>query len=366
MENINVNSNIIEFEKDSVIESNIDTLNDDFVKLDTTKHFKINNFQVSNYSKQLNDTRWVYTKQILSTYNEFTFGTTHQWRGITWSPELSIFCAVSTNSTDRVATSPDGETWTLRTSGEETSQWVTIAWSPSLGIFCALADTGFNDRCMTSSDGITWTSHTVDFTEYTVIEWIPELNLFVAGADTGVSGAIYTSPDGITFTGRVFGVGVSSIAWSPELGLLCVPVFSGFSRIPQLYTSTDGINWNLENIDVPSHIVWSPQLGIFCALETDRVSTSRDGITWVDTVIDLTYYQNITRITWIPELAVFCVFAPRDLSPTGNNITYSRNGIDWVRCTTVLNTQYFDIAWSTEISKLCIVGTSQRIALSIL
>ena len=72
------------------------------------------------------------------------------WLSVAWSPELGIFCAVSTTGTlDRVMTSPDGINWTARTTPNN-NDWLGIAWSPELGIFCAVSTTGTLNRVMRS------------------------------------------------------------------------------------------------------------------------------------------------------------------------------------------------------------------------
>lgn len=53
-------------------------------------------------------------------------------------------------------TSPDGITWTSRTSAD--NDWTSVTYGNSL--FVAVASSGSGDRVMTSSNGIDWTSRT--------------------------------------------------------------------------------------------------------------------------------------------------------------------------------------------------------------
>jgi len=72
------------------------------------------------------------------------------WLGVCWSPELSLFCAVSSSGAgNRVMTSPNGVTWTLRTSAADNT-WISVCWSPELSLFCAVAFTGTGNRAMIS------------------------------------------------------------------------------------------------------------------------------------------------------------------------------------------------------------------------
>jgi hypothetical protein len=76
------------------------------------------------------------------------------WRSVCYGNGL--FVAVSSNgTTDRVMTSPDGITWTKRTSATDNNYW-SVCYGD--GLFVAIADSGIGNRVMTSPDGITWTS----------------------------------------------------------------------------------------------------------------------------------------------------------------------------------------------------------------
>ena len=69
-----------------------------------------------------------------------------------------LFVAVSnTGSGNRVMTSPDGITWTSRSSAADNS-WQSVTYGN--GLFVAVALTGSGNRVMTSPDGITWTTRT--------------------------------------------------------------------------------------------------------------------------------------------------------------------------------------------------------------
>jgi len=65
-----------------------------------------------------------------------------------------MFCAVAYG--DKVATSPDGLVWILR-SLPISSNWCDICWVEHKKVFCAISEN--DDKAVTSSDGITWTHH---------------------------------------------------------------------------------------------------------------------------------------------------------------------------------------------------------------
>lgn len=94
--------------------------------------------------------------------------------------------------------SPDGITWTSRTSGFGTNPINTVSYGN--GLWVAV---GSNGTITTSSDGITWTARTSQFGTNNIVAvyygnglWVAVGNLVSAGY--GIS----TSPDGITWTAR--------------------------------------------------------------------------------------------------------------------------------------------------------------------
>ena len=105
--------------------------------------------------------------------------------GCIWSPELSLFVAVASGGTNRVMTSPDGITWTSRTS---TSACFSVCWSPELSIFVA---SGTSGTISYSPDGINWTAKSISGSNswYSVC-WSPELSIFVAVANSGTNRVI--------------------------------------------------------------------------------------------------------------------------------------------------------------------------------
>jgi hypothetical protein len=226
-------------------------------------------------------------------------------------------------------TSPDGITWTIRTSASD-NNWEKIAWSPELILLVAVSTTGTGNRIMTSPDGITWTSRTspADNTWRSII-WSPELYLFVAVASSGTGNRVMTSPDGIAWT-----IGTTpadnqweDIVWSPDLSIFTAVAFSGTGN--RVMTSPDGIAWTIGTTPADNQwedIVWSPDLSIFTAVAFsgtgNRVMTSPNGFTW--TIRTNSVDNDFRNITWSPELSIFaCV----SVSGTGNRVMTSAFGI---------------------------------------
>ncbi len=183
--------------------------------------------------------------------------------GVAWSG--SLLCAVGDLGT--ILTSPDGVTWTARTSGT-TQILYGVAWSGSL--FCAVGGSG---TILTSPDGVTWTARTSGTTQtlYGVV-WSGSLFCAVGG-----SGTILTSLDGVIWTARTSGTTqiLYGVAWSGSL--FCAVGGSG-----TILTSPDGVTWTARTSGTTQTlfgVAWSGSL--FCAVGTgDIILTSPDGVTW--------------------------------------------------------------------------------------
>ena len=89
----------------------------------TLQHFGNNLFFTSNNYRYNLTKRTATTTAIESvkTWTARAATEANSWSGVTWSPELGLFAAVSFTGTNRVMTSPDGITWTARSAAEANS-----------------------------------------------------------------------------------------------------------------------------------------------------------------------------------------------------------------------------------------------------
>jgi hypothetical protein len=250
----------------------------------------------------------------------------NNWYDVAWGNDL--FVAIAQSGTgDRVMTSPDGISWTIRTSASD-STWNSITWSETLGLFVAVAQTGI----MTSPDGITWTSRTEpEAGQWREVIWVDELSLFVAVGTLG-SNRVMTSPDGITWTSRTASALNQwyGVAWSPELSLLVAVGISGVGT--RVMTSPDGINWTTRTSASDQQwrkVVWSSTLNLFVAVATtapaftnNNVMTSPDGINW-------TLRNSFSNAAWddIAEVDGFLVAVAA--GGLGLHVMKSTDGITW-------------------------------------
>ena len=180
---------------------------------------------------------------------------------------------VAGGATGTLATSTDGITWTTRTSGFGTSAINGIAFglgqfaaagasidngSYSSGLYVAVGATG---TLATSPDGITWTTRTSGFGSPYAINGVAfgysksiveasgynshaAQPIFVA---VGAGGIITTSFDGITWTARTSGVStaISSVTFANGI-FLATTTSSGY------LFSVDGIYWNTGTASIGS------------------------------------------------------------------------------------------------------------------
>jgi hypothetical protein len=248
-----------------------------------------NGLYVAVCSRPINPTN----KDVMTSTNGITWisrttpSNGNSWTSVTYGNGL--FVAVSYVGVNRVMISSNGIDWTPISVAS--AQWysVTYGTDPSgIGLFVAVAGSGTDtqplERIMTSLDGITWTLRTAP----TINGWGPVTygqdpsgnGLFVA---VGSSDKVMTSPDGITWTIRqsAFANGASSITYG--IGLFVAVNKLGQSN--SVMTSPDGINWTARTC--PTGYTWVSVTygnGTFVAVSSLRtinnVMTSDDGITW--------------------------------------------------------------------------------------
>ncbi len=307
------------------------------------------------------------------------------WVSVVWSPDHELFVAVAGLSIaaaagQQIMTSPNGITWTLRTTPTPGRFWAQICYSHELQLFItvnrvinALVPSTFGPRVMSSPDGINWTLITTpaDNTHaFQGVCWAKELGLFVATSNTVVgTQKIMTSPDGVTWTLRNTPAGslLSAVCWSKELGLLAA-LKSFNSAGPDVITSPDGVTWTARtglNLGFPS-VVWSAEKSKFVAVSANQVTngvmTSPDGINWAAGVISPFQWN---QVIYIDELDLFVTVGNTNhVGP--NNVTTSPDGITWTLITTV-SRNWLGVAWSPSLQRLVVVcndGEGQNVMIS--
>jgi len=208
--------------------------------------------------------------------------------GVNWSthpaPVLSwssiafgngLFVAVSSRGTgNRVMTSPDGVTWTLRQPALD-ARWNSIAYGARR--FVAVG----SNRVMTSPDGVNWTSRTpVAGNTWTSVTYGG--GLFVAVSNSPSDTQVMTSSDGITWRARQTPArnNWSAVAYGGgryvAIGNDCV------NPIECVMTSEFGINWTMRGLGLGQYRSMAYGAGLFAALNdsSQPVVRSDNGISW--------------------------------------------------------------------------------------
>ena len=282
-----------------------------------------------------------------------------------WSPSLGLFCiAAGTSVSDSMITSPDGQTWTRRTSAN-TNLWEAVAWSPTLGLFAALANSGTGNRAQTSGDGINWTIRTTPLD----LNWLNICwgnGVFVATSNSGTTQRVMTSTDGITWTARTTpNQNFRGVVWGSGPGLFVAVAQSGTGN--RVMTSPDGTTWTSRTSAQDNNwlrVAYSPTIGatgLYVAVAsngTNRVMTSPDGINW--TARTASAVQGWESIIWSPEWSLFVA-----LAFNGTVGMTSPDGITWTSFTipgTAMD--WLAIAYSPSLKR--VVAAAQAITDNVL
>ncbi len=307
-------------------------------------------------------------------YTSGFYGNISTTNSITWSPKLKLFGACGISGKSEIATSSNGTSWAIRSTGLSGMELTNICWSEALSMFVAV---GHGAQIVRSTNGTSWTVTNVSSgNQWTSICWSDELSLFVVVSETGIGNRVMTSPNGITWTNRnTTGKDYSwqSVCWSPQLGIFVAVagMTLGENSNKCVMTSSDGINWTLRTtpVNIWSSVCWSPELSLFVAVgsasSTNAIyngiyanyllMTSPDGINW--TSRDTSSFGNISlnNVIWAKELGRFLACS-RNL---GQLLT-STDGVNWSGITYDSTTTkgYYAISWAPELGQICATSGS--------
>lgn len=181
-----------------------------------------------------------------------------------------VYVCGGTLNSGQCQTSPDGVTWTTRSSAQLIGITRRVVFNGSL--FVAL---GNQSTISTSLDGITWTQR------FTASNYLEDLcvgdTAFVA---CGTGGKIATSADGISWTERSLATTKSlyAITFANRQFVIFTDTFHG-----EAWSSTDGVSWvgGLLAVDVAADVAGGG--GVFVGVGGSRVLLSVDGVKWDET-----------------------------------------------------------------------------------
>ena len=178
----------------------------------------------------------------------------------------NLFVAVGPNGT--VLSSPDGASWTSRTSGVTKTLY---AVSGNTSVIVAVGEGG---TVLTSTNGITWTARTSKTaSDLYGVAWSG--TTFVAA---GYTSAIVTSTDGTTWTSRTLGTDtdLNGVAWGS--GKFVAVGFDGMNGT--VNTSPNGMTWTNQTVDVPDGLLSVAWCGNAFIAGSSGLVVSSDGISW--------------------------------------------------------------------------------------
>lgn len=277
-------------------------------------------------------------------------GTLTQYQRVTWCSGFGLFLAAGYNpsNNNRLASSPNGLTYTLRLSFSGDAGQIAYSQALNRAVFAG------NNTIYYSNDGINWTAGTIAAGNWKNVAWSPSLGRFVATlySGTGTNMGAY-SDDGITWTVTSMPVTSSNtyvrINWSPRLNKFFAVPYVGTS----ILSTSDGITWQ-KNTMVASqwgNVIDVPAFGLLIAISATSpfLQTSPDGITWTTRSWTGTASQPADgAIAYSPELGLLL------LHNTNFGLIASRDGIIY---TTVPNTSVpsqnlpsssYDLVWAPE------------------
>lgn len=203
------------------------------------------------------------------TWNSFTQPSVSSILDITYGNGVFVAVITPSSGTNRIMTSTDGISWTIRTTPNRVFSAITYGNNQFVAV-------GNNGAIMTSSNGTVWTDRTTGSVTFNLKSITYGNNLYVAIHTLGVNYAYST--DGINWTSVAKEFPLSGdIAYGN--GVFVVVGISG-----QISRSKDGINWILfsgPNLDNYSSVAFGN--GVFYAVSTTTTTTvirSTDGLNW--------------------------------------------------------------------------------------
>lgn len=194
--------------------------------------------------------------------------------GVCSAPDLSQICTVGYRTGGHgVVAVFDGEVWIQGTISDGT--WTSVCRAQWLGLYIAVSDEG---KVATSPDGLTWTDRTAASANAWVSVFCSESRqIVVALGGTGNSSDLMTSTTGTSWVTRnppvsgYWGDG----CWFEDLGLFCCVGMNLSSTVGQVMTSTLGTQW-VAQPQIPGQqwnaVCAAPPLLKFCALNGNDIS----------------------------------------------------------------------------------------------
>lgn len=265
-----------------------------------------------------------------------TSGTTLDLLCITYIREKNkylIGCA-----SGKILTSSDGITWTLVNIASGDIIGVAFASNIELFVVCD------GSWLYTSSDGITWNTVVPDESIAVIhrITYSAQLDLLIAVGDGGVM----TSTNVENWTVTPIVVVLRDIAYNNNLGLY-IAVGSDGNGNECIYTSTNLQSWNLIATlgqGELSSVACSNNIIIAIGGINNDIYTSLDGINW--NLLNINISQKLNRVIYTIDLSSFYIAGGEGI------ILKSQNGLNWESVTPSISNRLTSITQSLKLEEL--------------
>ncbi len=267
------------------------------------------------------------------------------WGPLEYSSGSGEVILPTSTSTATVTTSRVTSMDTTRTAHHttENNRWGHVVYVPQLSKYVAVAfQASTSNHVATSSDGITWTPKAGQAGPWNKVVYASALSMLAA---VGGGGVMTSTDGGDTWTLQTLPTLASAswqnIAWSPTLGKFLIVGHNGdftASGLGYAATSTDGSTWTDLNWDsiVPKitgrgsqafTVDWSEDLGLWCVGGNVSSYASSNGTTW--TRGDMTGSDMSTNyIKYVPDLKRFVCTQTVNTTAT-DKMRYSTDGVNW-------------------------------------
>jgi hypothetical protein len=263
------------------------------------------------------------------------------WYSVTYSDTLNLFVAVSPNSTGSISpimTCPGGSitaagnNWTTR-SVPETSSFTNVIWASGPRLFVACAQTG-TSRIATSPDGVNWTMRTSsEQASYYGLAFSPYLNQIVSTNLDGVNRAMVSMNSlPYRFTNGTMSLGTTNVS-SNVLEVSGNVAISGNMVVDTNVLVVDGSN-NCVGVgrtdpsvalDVSGFFIGLPQVAIFQDQKTQNTGGGAASAGWVTRTLNTQVYNTITGASLNTGTSLFTLPAGTyrvEASTTGHGIKF--------------------------------------------
>ena len=215
------------------------------------------------------------------TWTARSTGTAISFANVRYGNGIWVATSETLNTAQKLYSSPDGITWTPRGA---TTNIAFRALTFANGQFVAIGNSAITQI---STDGINWTSHTNPTTTVSSVAY--GNGLYALIRDSGDAQRVFVSPDAITWSGITLDSTISNRTWNSVAYGNGIFVAVSSSGSYKLMASYDGLTWTgstQQNVPLYYDIVYGGNKFVAVARDgaPNQVITSTNGLTWTTQV----------------------------------------------------------------------------------